>query len=149
MLEGVRQNAVLVVTLLGLTLLSMWLSGAHRHRPLTHDGHVHAPSLHGHYHHVQSEAHDRVVIPSDVPTASTPDAGIHAEQHSDIKLTVLKPSAGKPLADLLLLALLACGMFLLRRPAGRATLPLPDPPPRWHSGFSLRPPLRGPPLLAS
>lgn len=149
MLQGLRQNTPIVVTLLGIALLSMWLSGAHRHRALTHHGHEHEQSLHGHHHHAHDDSPDAAVALAALADSAIASHAAHADQHSDIRLTVLMPSAGKPLADLILLALLACAVFLLRRPGGLSRLSLPDPPRLRHPASSLRPPLRGPPILPS
>lgn len=143
MLPFFRQIANSLVILLGITLMAMWLSGAHGHRPLANHGHAHAQGLHGHYHHAHD---DLTAAASDVPHESP---AIHADHFSDIELLALLPPSGKPLTDLPLLALLLiCAAFVLRRSDGPSITLLPDPPWHWRSLFALRPPLRGPPLPA-
>ena len=142
MLPLLRNRAALVATLLGVALLAMWLSGAHGHRPVGNHGHAHAQGVHGHHHHPHDESPNQGAEPALAPVMLEGD-------HADIKLTAVQPPAGKSMGDLPVFALLLCVVLLLRVPRGLAVALLPEPPLLRRLACLLRPPLRGPPLIAS
>ena len=125
-----------------LALLVMRISGAHLH--LCFDGSEPPLSYHvadSGVHHADEHGHDHA------------DAGHHAgheQAHDDRDLDVgqdvlVKKPAGKDVT----LAIIACALLLFLVPRPRAFLRAASrAPPRFHSPFLLRPPLRGPPALA-
>lgn len=162
MLNRIRQTAPTVALLICVALLATWLTGAHAHRHV--GGHEHEQSLHawggvasGHemsHGHELDSAH---TVGHDLGTAGHRErehfdphsiALIHADGHENVEMQALQPPVSKTLSDLPLLVLFCCAVLVLTRTRTPVLAVITDPPDPKRADWSLRPPLRGPPLFS-
>ncbi|MFP5336967.1 MAG: hypothetical protein ACLGIW_00470 [Gammaproteobacteria bacterium] len=160
MLNQLRQTAPAVALLICVALVAAWVSGAHAHRHVAwlkgdHSLHASAQAKHEHGHsHAQAVATEAAaeLMAGSTDTGShvTPHAAslIHLDGHEDIESHALQPPSGKVLPDLGLLALVSFAVFVLSRASTLVLVVVPDPPASRQAGWTLRPPLRGPPSFS-
>lgn len=157
MLNVFRRFSKPLATFVCMVLLTIWITGVHGHRqdashgdhhPLTDgafdDGSAEHPAAHGHYLDTHDPAHDSH---SDSPLLH---AGfLHlGDGHHDIELPGLSTTKFNPASDLSAALILAIALLFLSSPRTIIFPRLPRTPFTRRRGWSLSPPLRGPPLIS-
>lgn len=152
MLNRLRQIAPAAAFLVCLSLLAMWMTGAHAHRHVGRSSHSHAlplvneaPSAHDHAHAASASASHA----EPGPLAAHPPSQIHDDGHENVELQGLRPPPSPAWIDLPLVLMSLCA-FLASAASRPLLIPrIADPPLIDRIRWSWRPPLRGPPSFSA
>ncbi len=152
MLNRLRQIAPAAAFLVCLSLLAMWMTGAHAHRHVGGSSHSHglplmddAPSAHDHSHTASASASHAEAE----HLAAHPPSLIHDDGHENVDLQGLLPPSSPQLSDLLLVLSSVYAFLSLARAQPRLIPRIADPPLIHRMRWSWRPPLRGPPSFSA